>query len=186
MPPPPSGGGADLDAAFAAVNTSRSGRIVPSEVQAALAAGGMVFSLQAAGLMVRLHDADGDGSISRAEFGALHASLDGLATAFAEGAGGGGDGGGGSGEEAATLPAAKVAAALASAGVGPPLDPPALAAAVKAFDPDRKGAVGLTEFIGLALFVKGSGAAFRAFDAGGTGSVSLTYDQFVYAAAACR
>jgi hypothetical protein len=179
----------DLDAAFKAVNTSGSGRIVASEVQAALGKGGMVFSLQTAGLIVRLHDGDGDGAISRAEFGAVHASLDGLATAFAaavEAAGSGGGGGGGNGEDGPQLPAAGVAAALAAAGVGPPLDPPALAAAVKAFDPDRDGALSLTEFIGLALFVKGTAAAFRAFDAVGAGTVTLSYDQFVYAAASCR
>jgi len=177
MPPPST---VDLEAAFEAVNASKSGRIVASEVQAALGKGGMVFSLQAAGLMVRLHDADGDGSVSRAEFGALHASLDGLATAFAAAAGEAAD------DDGPQLPLAKVAGALAAADVGPPLDPPALAAAVKAFDPDRNGSIGLTEFMGLALFVRGARAAFRAFDAGGSGSVTLTHDQFVYAAASCR
>jgi hypothetical protein len=190
-PPPPS---VDLDAAFAAVNKSRTGRIVASEVQAALASGGMVFSLQACGLMVRLHDADGDGAIDRPEFAALHATLDALSKAFAAAVGAGGG-------PTAELPVDRVGPVLASVGLdtAAALDPPALAAAVAAFDPDHDGALGLTEVVGLALFLKGADSAFRAFAGGGGGggsssgdgggggvTISLTRSQFVYAAASCR
>ena len=71
----------DLDAVFRAVNASGTGAVTPAEVQAALALGGLTFSLQACAQLVRLHDGDRDGRVDRAEFGALHAFLDGLATA---------------------------------------------------------------------------------------------------------
>lgn len=171
-PPPPA---IDLDAAFAAVNKSKTGKIVASEVQAALASGGMVFSLQTAGLMVRLHDADGDGAIDRSEFGALHGTLDSLSRAFTSAAG----------SQDAELPADKVGPVLAAVDA-PPLDPPALAAAVAAFDPDRNGALGLAEVVGLALFLRGADKAFRAFADGGADAVTLSHSQFVYAAASCR
>ena len=73
-----------LDEAFKAVNASGSGQICASELQRALGLGGMTFSLQTCALMVRLHDVDGDGTISRPEFDALHASMEKLAGAYGE------------------------------------------------------------------------------------------------------
>ena len=74
----------DLDAAFAAVNTSKTGKITASEVQAALGLANLSFSLQTSALAVRLHDLDDDGCITRGEFGKLHSSLDSLNATFGE------------------------------------------------------------------------------------------------------
>ena len=161
----------DLDAVFRAVNASGTGAVTPAEVQAALALGGLTFSLQACAQLVRLHDGDRDGRVDRAEFGALHAFLDGLATAHAATASGG------------SVDRATVASLLTSAGLS--VDAPPLDAAFAAFDADRDGRLDATEFVGLAAFLKAARAAFAAFGpqgggGGGGGSggvVTLTLDQ---------
>ena len=148
----------ELDAAFAAVNTSKTGKITASEVQAALALANLSFSLQTCALAVRLHDVDDDGSITRGEFGALHSSLDGLNTAFGELSGAGP----GASDDAPGLDLEKTEAALKKVEIE--LDRPALAAAFNAFDPSKDGKLCASEFIGLALFLRAAKAAFRAFD----------------------
>ena len=148
----------DLDAAFDAVNTSKTGKITASEVQAALALANLPFSLQTCALAVRLHDVDDDGCITRGEFGALHSSLDGLNTAFGEVSGAGP----GASDDAPGLDLEKTEAALKKVDIE--LDRPALVAAFNAFDPSRDGKLCASEFIGLALFLRAAKAAFRAFD----------------------
>lgn len=148
----------DLDAAFAAVNTSKTGKITASEVQAALALANLSFSLQTCALAVRLHDADGDGCITRGEFAALHSSLDGLNSAFGELSGAGP----GASDDAPGIDLEKTEAALKKVDIE--LDRPALAAAFGSFDPSKDGKLCASEFIGLALFLRAAKAAFRAFD----------------------
>lgn len=173
----------DLDAAFAAVNKSKTGKITAAEVQAALAAGGLSFSLQACALAVKLHDTDDDGSISREEFAALHATLDALNTSFGEVSGAGP----GATDDVAGLDLDQTERALALAKVDiARVDRPALKRAFEAFDPDRRGKLCASEFIGLSLFIKAADATFRAFDSEGKGSVTMNKDQFIYAAASCR
>ena len=133
----------------------------------------MTFSLQACALLVRLHDSDSDGRVDRTEFGELHKFLDGLTTAHAAAA----KASGGSVNRAAA------GAVLAAQGL--PVDAPPLDAAFAAFDADRDGRLDATEFVGLAAFLRAAKAAFAAFEPSG-GVVSLTLDQFIYAAAACR
>lgn len=148
----------DLDAAFAAVNTSKTGKITASEVQAALALANLSFSLQTCALAVRLHDDDDDGCITRGEFAALHSSLDGLNTAFGELSGAGP----GASDDAPGIDLEKTEAALKKVDIE--LDRPALAAAFSSFDPSKDGKLCASEFIGLALFLRAAKAAFRAFD----------------------
>lgn len=148
----------DLDAAFAAVNTSKTGKITASEVQAALALANLSFSLQTCALAVRLHDVDDDGCITRGEFAALHSSLDGLNTAFGELSGAGP----GASDDAPGIDLEKTEAALKKVDIE--LDRPALAAAFSSFDPSKDGKLCASEFIGLALFLRAAKAAFRAFD----------------------
>ena len=148
----------DLDAAFAAVNTSKTGKITAAEVQAALALANLPFSLQTCALAVRLHDVDDDGCITRGEFEALHSSLDGLNAAFGELSGAGP----GAADDAPGLDLDKTEAALSKVGID--LDRPAPAAAFAAFDPSKDGTLCASEFIGLALFLRAAKAAFRAFD----------------------
>lgn len=175
----------DLDAAFAAVNKSKTGQITAAEVQAALAAGGLSFSLQACALAVKLHDADDDGSIGRGEFESLHATLDALNTSFGEVSGAGK--GATDDDSRGVLDLRKTEEALEKVGIK--ADEPALKRAFEAFDPEKTGALCASEFIGLALFLRAADKVFRAFAAGGGEGatvVSMNKDQFIYAAASCR
>jgi len=176
----------DLDAAFAAVNTSATGVITPAEVQAALALGGLTLSRPQAALLVKLYDVNKNGGVDRGEFGALHAYLDGLVTAHAAAAAGA------AGRDGVDLDAA---AAILKAKAGITLDRPPLAAAFDAFDADGSGVLSKVELIGMACFLSASLSVFKAFAAaegggagggGEGGTISLTRDQFIYAAASCR
>lgn len=164
----------DLDAAFAAVNTSATGTITPAEVQAALALGGLTLSRPQARLLVKLYDTNKNGGVDRSEFGALHAFVDGVVTAVA------------------AAPGQRVDAAGATTilrGKGITLDAPPLAAAFDAFDGDGDGSLVASELVGLACFLSAADAVFRAFAGaeGGDGAkIELTRDQFIYAAASCR
>ena len=174
----------DLDAAFAAVNTSATGVITPAEVQAALALGGLTLSRPQAALLVKLYDVNKNGGVDRGEFGALHAYLDGLVTAHAAATGA-------AGRDGVDLDAA---AAILKAKAGITLDRPPLAAAFDAFDADGSGVLAKAELVGLACFLSASLSVFKAFAAaeggggggGEGGTISLTRDQFIYAAASCR
>lgn len=148
----------DLDAAFAAVNTSKTGKITASEVQAALGLANLSFSLQTSALAVRLHDLDDDGCITRGEFGKLHSSLDSLNATFGEISGAGP----GASDDAPGLDLDSTEAALKKVDIE--LDRPALVAAFNAFDPSKDGRLCASEFIGLALFLRAARATFRAFD----------------------
>ena len=66
------------------------------------------------------------------------------------------------------------------------LDGPAYQAALAAYDPDRNGRLELTEFIAFSLFLRCAADSFKAFDFQRSGTVSLSLNQFIYAAANCR
>ena len=65
------------------------------------------------------------------------------------------------------------------------LDRPALQAVFTRFDPARRGALGLAEFLALTLFLRSSTATFNAFDRDRTGAIKLSFNQFLCAAAHC-
>lgn len=164
----------DLDAAFEAVNTSKSGKISPAEVQAALALGGLSLSRPQARILVKLFDTNKNLAVDRDEFGALHAFVDGLVSAVA------------------AAPDQKVDVAAATVILkdkGIVVDAPPLAAAFDAFDNDGDGSLTAAELVGLACFLSAADAVFRAFtgsEAGDGKTIELTRDQFIYAAASCR
>lgn len=67
--------------------------------------------------------------------------------------------------------------------VGYKLDPPALRVVFDRFDPSRSEALGLTEFLGLTLFLRSATATFNAFDSTRAGFIKLNFNQFLYACA---
>ena len=73
-----------------------------------------------------------------------------------------------------------------SACAGYTLDGPAYQAALAAYDPDRNGRLELTEFIAFSLFLRCAADSFKAFDFQHSGTVNLSLNQFIYAAANCR
>eukprot|EP00884_Botryococcus_braunii_P021293 jgi/Botrbrau1/7848/Bobra.9_2s0025.1 len=165
---------ADLNQYFTAVNASGSGQITPSELQHALALGGLTFSLQVCAQMIRMHDKDGSGTISRAEFGDLHGFLDSMRTSFEKF----------DLDRSGSLSPSEIESALKQAGFQ--LDRPAFEALFRAYDPDRSGSLSLLEYLALTLFIRSVTATFQAFDQQRTGSISLNFNQFVYAVASCK
>ena len=65
-------------------------------------------------------------------------------------------------------------------------DQPSFAALLRTFDPDRNGRFSLPEFMAMCVFLTCANNTFRAFDPAGTGRISADFNQFLYAACACR
>eukprot|EP00882_Tetradesmus_deserticola_P017492 GHRQ01018736.1.p1 GENE.GHRQ01018736.1~~GHRQ01018736.1.p1 ORF type:complete len:115 (+),score=46.06 GHRQ01018736.1:929-1273(+) len=65
------------------------------------------------------------------------------------------------------------------------LDPPALKVVFNRFDPSRSGALQLTEFLALTLFMRSATATFNAFDSNHAGTISVNFNQFLYCSAHC-
>lgn len=63
------------------------------------------------------------------------------------------------------------------------LDGPAFQTLFAAYNPERNGTMDLTEFIAMTLFLQSANATFAAFDQKREGSITLDYNQFIYAAA---
>lgn len=57
------------------------------------------------------------------------------------------------------------------------LDGPAANALFSSFDSQRKGSIGLPEYIGMTLFLQSAAVTFRAFDPQNTGHIQLSFDQ---------
>ena len=55
-----------------------------------------------------------------------------------------------------------------------------------AFDPNQTGSMGMAEFIMLSVFIESCRATFRAFDKRAVGTVTMDFQQFVYAGANLR
>ena len=55
-----------------------------------------------------------------------------------------------------------------------------------AFDPQRKGALKLGDFVSMILFLKSCNRIFKAFDPQGCGQVVLDFQQFIYAVGSSR
>ena len=161
----------DLDAAFAAVNTSKSGTISPAEVQAALALGGLALSRPQARILVKIYDANKNGGVDRGEFGALHTFVDTLVTAASS--------------QRVDLDMAT--SLLQSQNIA--VDATPLQASFDAFDNDGDGTLAASELVGLACFLSAADAVFHAFTGAESvdgRTIELTRDQFIYAAASCR
>jgi EF-hand domain len=66
------------------------------------------------------------------------------------------------------------------------LDEHAFDALFAAYDPVQRAALDLAEFLGLLLFVRAASGVFAAFDPARHNSVTLNFNQFVYAASHTR
>lgn len=156
---------------FSAIDSDRSGTLDVHELQKALALGGLQFSLKTVQAMMRLHDRDGNGTISFEEFEKLHIWLSNISNSFRHF----------DTDRTGTLDKAEAAKAVAHAGYR--LEQPAYEALFKSFDPDRTNTLCLAEFMAMSVFLQGAGRTFHAFDAHRAGRISLDFSQFVYAAA---
>lgn len=157
---------------FDAIDKDRNGKLTALELQSALQLGGLNFSLATASHIIRIHDRSNSGSISFEEFIKLHEFLSNVQQSFEFFQ-----------NESGMLTVEDIQNALTHAGYQ--LDKPALQAVFQRFDPLRRGAMGLAEFLALTLFLRSSTATYNAFDPNRTGTITLTYNQFLFAACHC-
>lgn len=66
------------------------------------------------------------------------------------------------------------------------IEGPAFNAMFLAFDPERDSMVGLTEFFAMSAYLRTVVGVFKGFDPQGRGVVSMTMNQFLYAASNTR
>ncbi|GLC43780.1 hypothetical protein PLESTM_001518800 [Pleodorina starrii] len=141
------------------------------ELQAALADGGLNFSVGTVAAIIRQCDSSGSGTISLADFERLHSFLETVQDTFNQM---------GPDPRTGRVPLGEVARELAASGYH--LEPEVQKALFTKFDPLRANSMGLQEFMALTLFLRSSTATFKAYDPEGSGVVHLTYGQFLYAA----
>ena len=72
------------------------------------------------------------------------------------------------------------------ADVGFSLDGAAFNALFLAYDPTRRQALDMAEFLGVQLFLKAASGMFHVFDYQRAGCISLDFNQFIYACTFCR
>lgn len=158
---------------FDAIDKDGNGELTVVELQAALALGKLNLSLATVASIIRVHDTSGSGTITFAEFGRLHEFLTNVQQSFEFF----------DKDCTGSLSFEEVSNALQHAGYK--LDTPALRVVLTRFDPCRNGALQLTEFLALTLFMRSATATFNAFDASRAGTINLNFDQFLYCAAHC-
>ncbi|KAG7672467.1 hypothetical protein Ndes2526B_g09012 [Nannochloris sp. 'desiccata'] len=166
----------EIQATFAAVDEDKSGFIDVNELQRALVKGGYTLSLTSCALLIRINDNNGNGRIDFQEFAGLHRFLFQLQAAFAQAAGS---------PTATQINSTQLKSALDILGYSW-IDGPAFSAMCLAFDPTRDSLFGLTEMIAIGSYLRSLTATFKGFDPQGRGTVSLTMNQFLYAASNTR
>eukprot|EP00239_Pterosperma_sp_CCMP1384_P010500 CAMPEP_0197865604 /NCGR_PEP_ID=MMETSP1438-20131217/43762_1 /TAXON_ID=1461541 /ORGANISM="Pterosperma sp., Strain CCMP1384" /LENGTH=156 /DNA_ID=CAMNT_0043484093 /DNA_START=393 /DNA_END=863 /DNA_ORIENTATION=- len=156
------------------MDSSRRGFLDVWQLQRALAAGDLNFSLTTVAQMVKMHDADAKGSLNEQEFTALHKFLLNIQDAFQFY----------DTQRSGVLLQDQLSAAVLRAGFQ--LQPKAFETVFSTFDPDNRGQLGLDQFIALTIFLEGTRRVFAAFDPEQAGHIALDYNQFVYASAKTR
>ncbi|KIZ04000.1 hypothetical protein MNEG_3963 [Monoraphidium neglectum] len=132
-----------------AIDKDSNGRLTAMELQAALQLGGLNFSLATVAHIIRIHDRSNSGSITFDEFSKLHEFLTNVQHSFEYF----------DQDRSNSLSYDEIFNALTHAGYQ--LDRPALQAVFQRFDPSRSGALGLTEFLALTLFLRSATATFN-------------------------
>lgn len=158
---------------FLAIDKDKNGRLTATELQSALQLGGLNFSLSTVAHIIRIHDRANRGSITFDEFTKLHEFLTNVQASFDYF----------DHDRSNSLSYDEIHSALSHAGYQ--LDRPALQAVFVRFDPGRSGALDLTSFLALTLFLRSATATFNAFDPQRTGTIQVSFNQFLFAAAHC-
>ncbi|XP_023511846.1 sorcin-like [Cucurbita pepo subsp. pepo] len=158
---------------FDRVDSEKSGSIIASQLQNALAVGNLNFPLSIVQQMIRMYDFDRNGTMSFEEFVALNKFLIKLQQAFSDLERGRG-----------YLVPEDVYEALVK--IGFTLDSPAFYTVCESFDQKKNGRFRLDDFISLCIFVQSARNLFNSFDTAKQGRVTLDLNQFVYCTANCR
>jgi len=167
----------ELQVIFAAVDEDKTGFINASELQRALAKGGYTLSLTSCAMLIKVNDTNRDGKIDLQEFAGLQRFLNQLQAAFVQAAGGS--------PQATQINSTQLKSALDVLGYSW-IDGPAVNAMCLAFDPLRESLFGLTEMMNIGAYLRSVTATFKGFDPQGREIVSLTMNQFLYAASNTR
>ena len=149
---------------FAAVDADSSGRASLRELQRALAAGGLNFSMKLVASLVRMHDANNTMALDFNEFCAMQAYLTRLQSTFSAVGG----------ARAAHLNVQQVQQALEQLGFNLDMQPGgAFYKMVGSYDFARDGSIGLESFIALCIQLRNAQKLFNLFDEQRTGRVTL-------------
>jgi Ca2+-binding EF-hand superfamily protein len=131
---------------------------------------GYTFSAEACKMMVNMFDRDGNGQISFDEFEQLHRYIVDMQAAFRTV----------DKDSSGRLEPAEVMDALSTSGYR--LSPQTFSAMMKKLDRHRRGSLGFDGYIELCVFIGTARNVYADFDVQRQGTVSFTFDQFVYAA----
>mmetsp|Transcript_5961 Transcript_5961/g.10731 ORF Transcript_5961/g.10731 Transcript_5961/m.10731 type:complete len:170 (+) Transcript_5961:124-633(+) len=159
---------------FAAVDIDHSGDITAKELQRVFQQGNIQLSLESCAALIRMHDRDGSGSVSFAEFESMHMFISSVQQSFFAT----------DKTRKGYLSQPEVKAALGMNGFQ--FDEPAFRQLMISFDPDQNNVTTLNEYLSLACFLASSRSIFQAFDPQRSGMIHLTMSQFVYVAALLR
>lgn len=66
------------------------------------------------------------------------------------------------------------------------LDEVAFEALFMAYDPTRRGALDMSEFLAATFFMKAASGMFHVFDHARAGAINLDFNQFIYACSFVR
>ena len=154
---------------FNAVDQDRSGRISVTELQSALSASGNKFSFATTEKLLAMYDRDKSGQISFDEFAQLHQFITIMATAFRQ-RDKSGDG---------RLEGPEVRAALQDSGYQ--LTEGTFQVMMRKFDRQRRGSLGLDDYIELSIFISTVRNTFGFYDKAKTGQVTFSFDMFLAA-----
>jgi len=167
----------ELIQSFNAADADRSGSIEGRELQRALAASGLVFSLQTVMLLIRMHATVGsdENRLGFEQYKVIHQFLVNAQNSFSHF----------DRNRSGKLGKDEIFEALAYQGYGD-VDATAIKHACKAFDPDRSNDLSIDQYIGLSLFLTAARRVFTSFDRERKGTVSMDFNQFVFAASKTR
>lgn len=155
---------------FEAIDVDKNNELDATELQRALGLGNLHFSLKSVAQMIRIHDSDRSGTINFAEFQRLHVFLTNMQKSYQHF----------DNDHNGELDEREIQQALQHAGFR--LDGPVVSALFNSFDVSRRKQIGLPEYIAMTLFLQSASATFRAFDPQQQGQITLTFDQWIYAA----
>lgn len=160
----------DIRKWFDRVDQDHNGRISAIELQQSLEDGGIVFSVSAVANLIKQFDRSNSGTLGLQEFDELHTFLSSVENGFKDL----------KAERDGRVSRKEVGKWLTSAGYK--LEQPVFEAIMNRFDPSQSGTVGLQEYLALTIFLRSATATFEAYDPKQTGSVNLTFPQFLHAA----
>eukprot|EP01064_Diplonema_japonicum_P028012 TRINITY_DN4217_c0_g1_i1.p1 TRINITY_DN4217_c0_g1~~TRINITY_DN4217_c0_g1_i1.p1 ORF type:complete len:189 (+),score=28.86 TRINITY_DN4217_c0_g1_i1:23-568(+) len=159
---------------FNYVDKDRSGQVDAQELQMALQQAGLRFSMMSTNMLLRLFDANKQGTMTYQEFCNMYGWVQQKQVSFYHF----------DRDRSGSLDMQETHQALTHAGYN--LDQHAFYAAVRVYDPDHNGVMSMTEYVGLCAYLQIATNTFASFDTQRSGNVSFNLNQFIYATSQCK